>query len=131
MKKIKKFKTLSDDFDKRRRERKEQIRNEPHRGRRFWLWVWFYLSFPFKWILLNIRDIKTAIIFIIVLMVYSASVWVPYLVYFITKSPWWLAAGSTVWIFWLGPGTPFLILCIGTTIGIKAIINKILVRKER
>ena len=32
---MKKFKTLSDDFDKRRRERKEQIRNEPHRGRRF------------------------------------------------------------------------------------------------
>lgn len=125
------FKDLSKDFEEKRKLRKEKLLLEPRKGIRFWKRVWLIITFPFEWIWINIRDVKTAIIFLIVLIVYGASVWVPYLIYFITKSNWWLAAGSAAWIFWLGPGTPFLVLCIGTTMGIKAIINKITRREEK
>lgn len=33
--------------------------------------------------------------------------------------------GSACWLFWLGPGTPFMVICIGLTIAIKGLFNKI------
>lgn len=120
---------LEQEYKESQDKKKALIRQEPNKFKRFWKWVWFLLSFPFIWIWVNIRDWKTAIIFIIVVVVVSIEVWLPYLLGVITWgsdfSKWCFGIGSACWIFWIGPGTPFIPLCIGITIGIKALFNKI------
>lgn len=84
---------------------------------------------PFKWLWTNLKDIKTLIIFIIVFLLLSSEVWVFYLLGVITWGSTFskrcLGVASACWIFWLGPFTPFMPLCIGITFGVKAIFNKI------
>ena len=127
---MKKFKELEDQFKKSQEEEKNKIRAESKKCKRFWKWVWFVISFPWKWIWINIRDWHTALIFVIVMAVVSSEVWIPYLIGFICWNNEALrismfSVGSVCWIFWLGPGTPFLIICIGLTIAIKGLFNKI------
>lgn len=93
---------------------------------------------PFKWIWQNLKDWRTFVIFIIVVLVISCEVWVPYIIGAIAFLVGNAALGGTMvgvattcWMFWLLPGTPFLPLCIGITAGIKAIFNKIKNRKHK
>lgn len=110
---------------------KSKIKSEPNKWKRFWKWIWFFIAFPWVWTWQNIQDWRTAVIFVICFLVISSEVWVPYLIYFITKNAWWLGIGSACWLFWLGPGTPFMLLCVACTAGVKAIFNKLISRKER
>ena len=109
---------------------KEKIKSEP---KHFWKLVWFYFKKPFVWLKDNIKDWKTAVIFIIVFLILSCEVWIPYLLGFITWgtdfSKWCFGIASACWLFWLGPCTPFLPICIGLTILIKSLFNKIRFRK--
>ena len=110
--------------------RKIVIRLEPNKIKRFFKWVWYYISFPFIWLFYNIRDWRTFVIFAICFIVISSEVWIPYLIGVIcwANEPLRIAmfsVGSACWLFWLGPGTPFIELVICATIGIKAIFNKI------
>lgn len=82
-------------------------------------------------ILSQLKDKTNIIIFIIVLTVVSCEVWVPYLIALITGDEWWFAVGSVCWAFWLAPGTPFLALCIGITVGIRKIYDKIQKKKGK
>lgn len=54
----------------------------------------------------------------------SSEVWVPYLLGWILHNNWLLGVGTACWLFWLGPGTPFMVICIMATIAIKGIFNK-------
>lgn len=83
------------------------------------------LFYPFKWIKENIKDSLTAIIFVIVVVVLSSGVWAPLLIGFLLDKEYLIAIGGATWLFWIGPGTPFLVLSVGLTMGIKATINKI------
>lgn len=108
---------------------KTHIRMEPRKSRRFWMWIWYFIAFPWVWIFYNIRDWHTALIFVIVCAAVSSEVWVPYLLALIfwNNEPWrigLLSFGSACWIFWAGPGTPFLVICITITIGIKSLFNR-------
>lgn len=115
---------------------KSEIKSSPHY---FWRLVWYYIKKPFKWIKDNIKDWRTAIIFGIVFLVVSCEVWVPYLLAIITWgttfSATMLGVASTCWLFWLGPFTPFIPICIAITIAIKAVFNKIrykhMLKKEK
>ena len=113
--------------------RKNFIKQEPNKTKRFFKLLWFYISFPFVWLWRNIKDWRTLIIFIIVFLVVSIEVWLPYLLSFITWgsdfSKTMLSIGSACWLFWLGPGTPFLALCIVITIGVKGLFNKLKYKK--
>lgn len=126
---MKKFSEIEAGYKAKQEEEKRLIRAEPSKWKRFWKWVWFLVSFPFKWLWVNIRDWRTALIFIIVFLVVSSEIWMPYLIGLITwgtdLSKWLFGVASACWIFWLGPGTPFTLLCIGITIGVKGIIDKI------
>ena len=93
--------------------------------------IWGWIIAPFKWIWKECKDIKTLIIFIIVFLVLSSEVWVFYLLGLIFQNNWFFGIASACWAFWLGPGTPFLPLCIGVTMGIKQIFNVIKKRKEK
>lgn len=83
------------------------------------------------WLLIERYNIKNILrqvwsclwLFGIVCIIMSSEVWVPYLVYFITGSQWWLGIGSACWLFWIGPGTPFIPLCIAITLGLKKIFG--------
>ena len=127
---LKAEKQKQEEYELKQRLIKEQIKSEP---KHFWKLMWFYFKKPFVWLKDNIKDWKTAIIFIIVFLVVSCEVWVPYLLGFITWgtdfSKWCFGIASACWIFWLGPFTPFLPICIVLTILIKSLFNKIRFRK--
>ena len=106
------------------------------KGNQWYRWLWYFIAFPWVWIFYNIRDWRTAIIFVIVCALVSSEVWVPYLLAFIfwSNEPWRIALisfASACWVFWLGPGTPFLVICVSLTIGIKALFNKLINRKSK
>lgn len=83
----------------------------------------------FKRIWKELKDWRTLVIFIIVTVILSSEVWVPYLLAVITGKKYFWIIGTTCWAFWLGPGTPFLPLSISLTFLIKGIFNKI--KKKR
>ena len=132
---MKAFKEVEEKFKNSQNEWKTRIRQDPSKAKRFWKWVWYLCAFPFLWLWVNIRDWRTALIFILVALVVSSEVWVPYLIVVICWSNEpvrisMLSVGSACWLFWIGPGTPFLVICIGITIGVKALFNKIKYRRK-
>ena len=117
-------------YEAKQKEWKDKIYSKPTKWLRFWSWVWYLIAFPWVWIFYNIRDWRTAVIFVIVFVVLSCEVWMPYLLGLIFWSNeairiTMFSVGSGFWLFWLGPGTPFLAICISVTIGVKALFNKI------
>jgi len=111
-------------------ERKDKIKQEPNKLKRIFKWIWYLISFPFVWIFYNIRDWRTALIFLIVFLVVSSEVRLPYLlgIIFYSNEPFRItmfSVASACWLFWLGPGTPFLVIVISLTIAIKSLFNKI------
>lgn len=132
---MKKFSEIENKFKQDQLVWKTHIRLESNKFKRFWKWVWFFIAFPWKWIWVNIRDWRTAIIFAIVFLVVSSEVWIPYTIGFIgwNNEPLRISmfsVGSACWLFWAGPGTPFLVICIGLTIAIKSLFNKIKDKKN-
>ena len=124
------FKDLEAQYKKKQLAWKTSIRMKPTKWKRFWNWVWYLIAFPWVWIITNIRDWRTAVIFVTVFLVLSIEVWLPYLLALIfwsneTARNTFIGVGSACWLFWAGPGTPFLLICIFVTIGVKGIFNKI------
>lgn len=119
------FKQVEQEYKAKQEVEKAKIRQEPSRGKRFWKWVWFYIAFPWKWLWVNIRDWKTFLIFGIVVLVVGSEVWVPLLLGLIFDNAWLLGVAATCELFWLGPGTPFMVICIVITIAVKGVFNKI------
>ena len=74
-----------------------------------------------KWIWQQLKDWKTFVLFLGVCAVMSVEVWLPYILGFVTGNKWWFGIGSACWLFWIGPGTPFIPLCIAITLAIKKI----------
>lgn len=126
-----KFKEIEKQFNEKQAIAKKQIKDEPKRLKRFFKWIAYWFVFPWKWLFVNIRDFRTFIIFGIVFLVISCEVWVPYIIYFITKDIWWVGIGTACWTFWALPGTPFLVICITLTIIIKGLFNKLVRKKEK
>lgn len=122
------YKKLADDFEAKQKIKKDKIKQEPNILKRILKYAWHFAVFPWQWIWVNIRDITTAIIFFSTVAVLGSGVWLPYLLALITGNNWLYAVGSAWWIFWIGPGTPFMVISIGLTITIKALINKLRLR---
>ena len=123
---MKKLSKLEEQYNIQANKRKDNIRQEPSKFKRFWKWVWYLICFPWVWLFYNIRDWRSAICVIISFGIWSASVWLFYLLYFLTKNPWFLGIGSAVWVWWLSPvGSPFILLVTFTSIAFKAIWNKL------
>lgn len=110
---------------------KKEIKSKPHH---FWGLLWYYIKKPFVWIFDNIKDWRTAIIFLIIFLLVSSEVWVSYLLAFIswgtTFSKTMLGVASACWAWWLLPvGSPFMLICISLTILVKGVFNKIRFKK--
>lgn len=78
----------------------------------------------------ELKDWKTLVLYIIVNIILSCEVWVPYLLWLITGNSWWAGIGSACWLFWLGPGTPFTLIAMTLTIAIKKLYLKFKRRKH-
>ena len=91
--------------------------------------LWLKCKAFIGWILKQLKDKTNIVIFIIVYVVLSSEVWIPYLLAIITGNKWWWGIGSACWAFWLAPFTPFIPICLAVTFGIRKIVDKI--RKNR
>ena len=131
------FKNVQEQYNEQANKRKEKIKSEPNKFKRFWEWVWYFISFPFVWLFYNIRDWRSAICVLISFLLWSASVWVFYLLAILTgwntdTAKWFIGIGSAVWVWWLSPiGSPFILLVTVTSIGMKMIFDKIKLRKNK
>lgn len=131
------LKELEYQYKKKQLVWKTSIRLKSTRTQRFWGWVWYLIAFPFVWLFYNIRDWRTAICIVISTLLWSASVWIWYLLAICTgwtsnAAKWFIGVGSVVWIWWASPiGSPFILLVTFTAIGIKALFNKIKNRKHK
>ena len=93
-------------------------------------WLWNKIKTWWKNTWKELKDWKTLILFIVVTIILSSEVWVPYLIALITGSKWWWGIGSLWWAFWLGPGTPFTLIDITITIAIKKLWIKLKEKKH-
>lgn len=73
----------------------------------------------------TLKDKTNILIFVIVFLVLSSEVWCSYLIGLITGNAWWFGIASVCWLFWLGPFTPFLPLCLAITFAVRKVIDKI------
>ena len=120
------LKELEKAYNEQADKRKAKIKEETNRFKRFWKWVWYIICFPWVWLFYNVRDWRSLICLLISLILWSASVWIWYVLYFLTQNEWFFGIGTAVWVWWLSPvGSPFILLSTMTAIGIKAIFNKI------
>ena len=112
---------------------KSAIKAEPSKLRRFLKWVWLLLKWPWRWLWMACHDWRLMLIFAVWMAIVGCEVWVPLLIASLSPDKalrvWMLSIAGTCEAFWLGPGTPFMPLCIALTIGTKAIIDKISKRK--
>lgn len=116
---------LEQKYQEERAKEKTKIRLEKRKSLRILKWAWYYISYPFKWIWLNIRDPTTLLIFVSVVLLVSCEVWIPALLAVILKQDYLWGVAAACWGFWLLPGTPFLPLCIVLTMAIKSLINRV------
>lgn len=123
------IKEINERYEASKAAEKAKIKAEPKKGKRFWLWVRYWLLFPFKWMWVNLRDWRTSLIFAIWALLLSSPVWVfcilGLVAYGTAFSAWAFGIATTSWLFWLGPGTPFLPLCIVLTIAAKGVLDRI------
>ena len=76
-----------------------------------------------KWIWSECKDWRTLVVFIIVYCVVMSPVIVGYTLYFVTKNEWHLTYASVWLVFWFGPFTPLIPLCIAISLGIKKLLK--------
>lgn len=79
-----------------------------------------------SWLKEECKDWRTFVIFIIVLVIMYAPVWLGYLLYYILGLKWCMVIATIALTFWAGPFTPFFPIAIAVTLFIKKIIkNKV------
>lgn len=77
------------------------------------------------------KDPSLIIVFALWFALVSSEVWIPYLIGVITQDGYWFGIGSACWIFWAGPGTPFLAIVLGLTLGTEAVWKAITKRRKK
>lgn len=70
-------------------------------------------------------------IFIITFLILSAPIWLFYTLGIIFNNGWLIGIASAYWLFWIGPFTPFIPLCLGITAGVRGIIAKVKHRRDK
>ena len=131
-----KISDLEKEYKAQANKRKDKIKQDPSKFRRFWKWVWYFIAFPWIWLFYSIRDWRSAVCIIISTLLWSASVWIWYALAIFTgwttsTAKWFAGIGTAVWIWWASPvGSPFILLVTFTAIGMKALWNKLRERKS-
>ena len=83
-----------------------------------------------RWIWQECKDWRTLVLLLFVIIIVYSPVWVGYLLFFIFKWQWALVLATACLAFWVGPFSPFFVLCVSITLGIKKIFSKIKRKKQ-
>lgn len=78
-----------------------------------------------KWVWQECKDWRTLVIFCIVWVILMAPFFVGYILYFVTKNAWHLTYSNAWILFWAGPFTPTIPLCLVITFAIKRLFDKL------
>nr|DAQ49159.1 MAG TPA: hypothetical protein [Caudoviricetes sp.] len=93
--------------------------------------LWAKFKALIKWVFKQLKDKTNILIFVIVFLVLSSEVWIPYLLAVITGNKWWWGIGSACWAFWLAPFTPFMSLCIAITFAVRKIVDRVKNKRKK
>ena len=95
----------------------------------FFKWLKAKLVATFKWTWKQLKDKTNLIIYIIVNIVVSSEIWVPYLLAVITGNKWWWGIGSGWWGFWISAVTPVTAIGSGRTVVVGNVYDKLKKRR--
>lgn len=108
---------------------KAVIKKEPSKWKRFWSWLWLLIKWPWEWLWMACHDWRLILVYVGWMLILGCEVWVPLVIAWCSPgtalATSMYAVAATCEAFWLGPGTPFMPLCIALTIGTKALFDKI------
>ncbi len=96
-------------------------RKEPMKNAKPSLWKKF-VSFA-KSIWQSCKNIKTLLLFFVVVAVVYAPVWAGFLLYGIFGFRWCFHMATVCFAFWAGPFTPFFPFCIAVTLFLKKLMS--------
>ena len=82
----------------------------------------------FKWLLSQLKDRTTIIIFIILTSIAISPIVLGYVFGFVLKNNYLIGIATTYLLFWVAPGTPVFTVIVALTLGIREIIKKVLKR---
>ena len=78
-----------------------------------------------KWLWQECRDWRTLVLFVCVCIAMGTPVWLCYIFSLIFGWEWAAAVAGAMLIFWnVVPGTPFFVICLSITLGLKKIWEK-------
>ena len=93
--------------------------------KRFFNWAKNKIVRLAKWIWHECKDWKTFVLFVGVCFVVGIPVWLGYILSIVFHWAWASAVANAMLIFWnVVPGTPFFVVCLSITLGIKKIWEK-------
>ena len=98
--------------------------------KRFFNWIKNKIVDFLRWIWQECKDWRTLVLLLFVIIVVYSPVWVGYLLFFIFKWKWALVFATAGLAFWVGPFSPFFVLCVSITLGIKKLVSQIKKKKQ-
>lgn len=78
----------------------------------------------FKWIWHECKDKRTIALLILVITIVYSPVWLGYILHWVFGWSWAGIVATAMLAFWAGPFSPFFVLCISITLGIKRLFEK-------
>lgn len=77
-----------------------------------------------KWIWRECKDGRTLALLLVVITIVYSPVWLGYILHWIFGWSWAGIVATAMLAFWAGPFSPFFVLCISITLGIKRLFEK-------
>ncbi len=77
-----------------------------------------------KWIWHECKDGRTLALLLVVITVVYSPVWLGYILHWVFGWSWAVIVATAMLAFWAGPFSPFFVLCISITLGIKRLFEK-------
>ncbi|MBQ3390686.1 MAG: hypothetical protein IJG57_06430 [Firmicutes bacterium] len=77
-----------------------------------------------KYVWTECKDWRTLVLLAIVMFVMYTPVWLGYILFHLFEIKWALAMMTGYMLFWAGPATPFIPLCIAITLTVKRFLWK-------
>lgn len=93
-------------------------------------WIIKFFKALWNFIVTNLKDRTTLIIFIIVFLLFSSPIILGYLLGFIFQNGWLIGIATGYLAIWAGPGTPVIPLILLITLAIRKIIKIIFNNKK-
>ena len=78
-----------------------------------------------RWIWQECKDWRTIVLLSVVILIVYSPVWGGYLLFWIFRWKWALILATACLAFWAGPFSPFFVLCVSITLGLKKLFRRL------